>query len=205
MNGIDYLLLWVVGFSILFSVLRGSNQELVKLLGWVISFLAAMMLASRLEPRLLPYLQSHGHVGLVGTAAFLLVFSSIKLPLTVTHWLVNRLSHPGELSPFSRVLAVGWGVGRGAVILLVAGMVWLSFDPPSTAAIHQSRLAPWCIEGAHRLTARLVPASVLRDKVMAGYGHYRSGSAMKPVTQAVEPGSEGSRNGGAGLADSAGG
>ncbi|MBF0152518.1 MAG: CvpA family protein [Magnetococcales bacterium] len=196
MNGIDYLLLWVVGFSILFSVLRGSKQELVKLLGWVAAFLAAILLAGFLEPRLGPYLESRGHAGLAGTAAFLLIFLGIKLPLTVAHWLINRLSHPGELSPFSRLLAVGWGVGRGMIILLTIGMVWLSFDPPSMTAIHQSRLAPWCIEGAHRLTARLVPASILRDRVLAGYGHYRRGGPTKSAhgsttgKRPVDPASE---------------
>ncbi|MBF0137296.1 MAG: CvpA family protein [Magnetococcus sp. DMHC-1] len=188
MNGIDYLLLWVVGFSILFSVLRGSKRELVILLGWVVSLVLAMMLAGLLEPRLVPYLKSHGHAGLAGTVAFLVIFMGIKLPLTVTHWVVNRLSGQVELSPFSRLLAVGWGVGRGIVILLTAGMVWLSFDPPSAAALHRSRLAPWCIEGAHRLTAKFVPDSMLRDQVMAGYGHYRrGGSAIKPAGGSAEP------------------
>ncbi|MBF0426315.1 MAG: CvpA family protein [Magnetococcales bacterium] len=181
MNGIDYLLLWVVGFSILFSVLRGSRRELIRLFGWVFSFLAAIMLAGSLEPRLGPHLRAYGHPGLAGTVAFLLIFAGIKLPLTLAYWWINRSAEPDELTPLSRILAVGWGIGRGIVLLLAIGTVWLSFDPPSMAAVRQSRLAPWCIEGAHRLTVRLVPASILRDRVLAGYGHYRHGGPARPV------------------------
>jgi membrane protein required for colicin V production len=127
---VDIALLSVFGLSVLIGLWRGFVFEIVSLLGWVVAF----VIANTVGPLLAVYVP----LGDSGSpmrlwAAYILVFVLVLLTCTLLARMLRALVSATPLSFVDRLLGGLFGVARGAVILVVVGVL-VSLSPYSTSA-----------------------------------------------------------------------
>lgn len=117
---VDIGLLLFMALSIVVGLMRGVVFEILSLVGWVVAYVAAQMLA--------PLVQPHVSIGQPGSAlnhavAFASVFFVALLLWGLGARLVRTLIRATPLSSLDRVLGAGFGLLRGLLVLLVLALV----------------------------------------------------------------------------------
>ena len=127
---VDIALLAVLGLSVLIGLWRGFAFEIVSLLGWV----AAFVIANALGPLVAGFIP-FGDPGSPARlwAAYILVFVLVLLTCTLLARMLRALISATPLSVVDRLLGGVFGFVRGALILVVVGML-VSLSPYSTSA-----------------------------------------------------------------------
>lgn len=120
MTGLDWILLAVLGASLLLGLWRGLVYEVLSVLGWAVSFYAAQWLAPDVAA-MLP-LQSLSDP-LRYAAAFVLIFVAALFAWGLLAFVVKKLVEAVGLRPIDRVLGAVFGVLRGVILLLAATVV----------------------------------------------------------------------------------
>jgi len=137
---VDWALAAVLAVSIAVGLWRGLVFEVLSLLGWVAAYVAAQAFASSVAP-MLP-LGAPGS-GLNQSAAFALVFVLALLAWALASRLLRLVIHATPLQVVDRVLGGGFGLLRGAVLLLAVATV-VSLTPVARSpAWQQSQGAVW--------------------------------------------------------------
>lgn len=137
---VDWALAAVLAISIAVGLWRGLVFEVLSLLGWVAAYIAAQAFGSTVAP-MLP-------VGAPGSglnlgAAFALVFVSALIVWALASRLLRLVIHATPLQVFDRVLGGGFGLLRGAVLLLAVATV-VSLTPAARSPAWQhSQGAAW--------------------------------------------------------------
>ncbi len=129
---VDLTLLAVLTVSVVVGLWRGLVFELMSLVGWVVAYVAAQAWSSLLAP--------HLPVGAPGSAlqqgaAFALTFLAVLIAWAMLARLARLLVHATPLTFIDRVLGAGFGLLRGAVLLLAVSTV-VAFTPAA-------RSQPW--------------------------------------------------------------
>jgi len=145
---LDLVLLAIVGVSALTGVWRGLIGEVMALVVWV----AAFWLAIGFGPQV-----AELYTGVVDapTARWLLGYASVFLLVLaiggLVTWVLRKLVRSTGLSGSDRVLGLGFGLVRGAVVACVLVLV-AGFTPlPQEAAWQQAQLVPGFERGARWL------------------------------------------------------
>ncbi|MCK9689714.1 CvpA family protein [Scleromatobacter humisilvae] len=128
---VDIALLSVFGLSVLIGLWRGFVFEIVSLLGWAVAFVIANTLGPLLA-RFIP-LGDDGSPARLWTA-YIIVFVLILLTCTLLARMLRALVSATPLSFFDRLLGGLFGVVRGALILVVVGML-VSLSPYASSAV----------------------------------------------------------------------
>lgn len=117
---VDWLLLSALVVSILIGVIRGFTREVLGLATWLLSLIAALLLA----PLAAVYLEPHIAVPSVRIAAAYaaVFFGGLVLGAIVTA-IVAALVRKSPLSGIDRTVGGGFGLVRGLLLAVVA--VWL--------------------------------------------------------------------------------
>jgi membrane protein required for colicin V production len=137
---VDWALAAVLAVSIAVGLWRGLVFEVLSLLGWVAAYVAAQAFASSAAP-MLP-IGAPGS-GLNQGAAFALVFMFALLAWALASRLLRLVIHATPLQLVDRVLGGGFGLLRGAVLLLAVATV-VSLTPIARSpAWQQSQGAVW--------------------------------------------------------------
>ncbi|MFL6697099.1 MAG: CvpA family protein [Vitreoscilla sp.] len=126
---VDIALLAVLGLSVLIGMWRGFAFEIVSLLGWVAAFVIANSLGP-LVPDLIPVGDRSSPVRL--WLAYILIFVLVLLTCAVLARMLRALISASPLSIVDRLLGGVFGFVRGAMILVVVGML-VSLSPYSTS------------------------------------------------------------------------
>jgi len=162
---VDWTLLAVLVASAVIGVVRGFVFECLSLAGWVVAWFAAQWAAPLLAPHL-PQLQfaSAGSPTQVA-AAFGLSFLGVLIVWSLLSRLVRMLLHATPLSFPDRVLGGGFGVLRGALLLLVVASGVALTPAAQSVAWQRSQGALWLGQALQALkpllpdsAARLIPA-----------------------------------------------
>ena len=137
---VDWVLLAVLLLSIAVGLWRGLVFEILSLVGWVAAYVAAQALVSTVAP-LLP-------IGTPGGALNLGVAFAILFVLALVIWaLVSRLLrmviHATPLQVMDRGLGAGFGLLRGAVLLLALATVVALTPAARSPAWQDSQGAAW--------------------------------------------------------------
>lgn len=137
----DYLVLGILGLSILLSVMRGLLQEVLALAAWALSF----WLASRYAPQISTWMpQSLPSDSLRYMAAFIAIFCAIWLVSAIVRITLNQFLKATGLKPLDRLLGAGFGCLRGCflvlTVVLLAGMTSL----PREAFWRNAMFSPLC-------------------------------------------------------------
>jgi membrane protein required for colicin V production len=152
MTPVDYLLVAIVGISLLFGAIRGFLRESVALLGWLVG----LWLAWHHADEVMPFLGG----ALAGTELQVWVARLIiLLAVIVVAWLIGSLlgylvQRSGLTLGLDRILGGVFGLVRGAVIVGFAIML-------ADAAEMQDE--PWWQE------SKLMPVGVEMAAVLRGY------------------------------------
>jgi len=139
-NWVDWTLLAIMALSVLIGLMRGLVFEVMSLLGWVVAYVAAQALTPWLAPNL--------PVGTAGSALNLAAAFALCFVLTLIVWsllarLVRLLIHATPLTVVDRLFGAGFGVLRGALVLLVITTA-VAFTPAArSTAWQQSQGASW--------------------------------------------------------------
>lgn len=120
MAGLDWVILAVLAASVLLGLWRGLVYEVLSVLSWIAAFLLAQWFAPtaaawqplEVVPEALRY-----------AAGFLLVFIAAMFAGGLLAWLVKKMIEAVGLRPVDRALGGLFGLVRGAVVVLVLGVV----------------------------------------------------------------------------------
>lgn len=155
---VDGALLAVLAASVVVGVWRGFVFELLSLAGWLVAWFAAQWFA----PAVAPYLP----VGTPGSAlnlgaTFAACFVVALLAWSLLARLIRLVLHATPLSLPDRALGAGFGLLRGAVLLLAVATV-LSLTPAGKSPVwRDTRGAMWLNTGLQVLKPML-PSQVVK-------------------------------------------
>lgn len=140
MNIADYVILGIVGFSLLLSLRRGFVAEAFSLTAWVAAFVVAKMFSNPLA------LLVGAHINppsLRIPGAFVMLFIATLIVGGLIQRLLHELVKVTGLSATDRMLGVVFGALRGALIVTVAlGMLSRMTEMPNDPWWKHSTLIP---------------------------------------------------------------
>lgn len=126
MSGLDWVVLLILGMSILISLMRGLAHEIFSLLAWVMAFLAAKWGANLAAPLLPISVESESLRYFIALAV---VFVAMMLLVLLLGRMVKGALGAAGLGGADRLVGAVFGLLRGVVILtgltLVAGLTAL--------------------------------------------------------------------------------
>ena len=145
---VDWALLAVLGLSIAVGLWRGLVFEVLSLVGWLAAYIAAQAFA----PQAAPYLP----IGAAGSAlnyaaAFAMVFVLALIAWALASRLLRLVIHATPLQGVDRALGAGFGLLRGAVLLLAVATVVLLTPAARSPAWQGSQGAAWLVAGLQTL------------------------------------------------------
>ena len=153
MTWLDYAVIGVFAASLVVGALRGLVREVLSILGWVIAFLAANLLAGPLGP-VMP--QAIPSPELRIAAAFVAVFVASLIVTALVGLLLSKIVKAVGLGGVDRALGAIFGVARGLLIVLAATLLAGLTSAPRQAFWRDSASAPLLTQAAQALK-RLLP------------------------------------------------
>ena len=139
MSTVDWILLAVLGFSMLLGAWRGLVYEVLSVLGWAVSFYAAQYFAPQVASWL--PLQSSSET-LRYAAAFVLVFVASLFAAGMLAFVGKKLISAIGLRPVDRTMGAAFGLVRGMILLLAAAVVMDMTALKNSAWWQESKGAP---------------------------------------------------------------
>jgi len=120
MTWLDYAVIGVFAVSLLFGAWRGLVREVISILGWVIAFLAANLLAGPLGPAM-P--QAIPTPELRVAAAYVAVFIGSLVVTSLAGLLLSKIVKAVGLGGLDRLLGAVFGAARALLIVLAAALL----------------------------------------------------------------------------------
>jgi membrane protein required for colicin V production len=159
LSAVDWILLAVLGLSLLLGLWRGIVQEVLSLAGWVVAFYVSQLYA----PLAAAWLPMEGSSQMLRYAAgFVVVFIAVLVATVLVSWVVKKLVSAVGLGPLDRLLGSVFGLLRGVVILLAATVIVGMTPMRETEAWRQAQGAQWLQQLLH----------VLKPVLPADFGKY---------------------------------
>ena len=128
MSWLDILIIVIIGISMVISVFRGLIKESISLATWVAAFWIAISFAGGLASILPDSLESTrfsiGDVKIAASnlrvgIAFMLLVIAVLILGAVINFVLSHLLVRGSLTSTDRLLGAGFGILRGAIIIVV--------------------------------------------------------------------------------------
>jgi len=164
MNFVDYILIAIVGLSMVLSLWRGFVREVISLIGLV----AAFLLASRLSDQTGEFLgQWITNSTVADIAGFGLIFIIVMIVVSLIGALIRRLVDLAALTATDRTLGIFFGAARGMLLIALCFLVYSSYAKPDATWLKESRLVPYALKLGDML-GRMIPE---------GYPFSRQGGA----------------------------
>ena len=148
MTWLDYAVLGVFAASLAVGAWRGLVREVLSILGWVIAFLAANLLAGPLGPAMPQAIPSPE---LRIAAAFVAVFVGSLIVTTLVALLLSKIVKAAGLGGVDRMLGALFGAVRGLLIVLAAALLAGLTSAPRQAFWRDSASGPLLIQAAQAL------------------------------------------------------
>lgn len=125
-NNLDVFFLIIIGISALVGIARGFTKESLSLIGWVVAGMAVYFLTPVVNPIMKNYIASDILSNVVSGLAVLLV--------VCVFWVlaVDKISssiRQSKLSPLDRIFGLGFGVLRGALVVVLLVMTISALIP----------------------------------------------------------------------------
>jgi membrane protein required for colicin V production len=154
----DYVVLTIVGASVIVSVMRGLAREVLALAGWVLAFVVANALSGAVAGSFTSMI-SDGSVRAL--TAFVAVFVVTLIAMSLLALGVSRLLKGAGLGLEDRLLGSVFGLARGVLIVMVmvllAGLTALPRQPAWSDAMLSPPLEalarlikPWLTQAVSR-------------------------------------------------------
>ena len=141
MTSFDYIVLLIIGISIVVSMMRGAVREVLAIAGWIVAFYVAKTYASQLVP-LLP--QDIPTESLKVLAAFVILLLGVLLIVSLLSIALSSLIKKIGLNWLNRFVGAMFGFARGllvvCVLVFLAGLTSLPKDARWTNAMFSAPL-----------------------------------------------------------------
>jgi membrane protein required for colicin V production len=120
MAALDWVFVGVVAASFLLGAWRGLVQEVLSVASWIAAFILAQLFAPQLAAKL-----PMGDSPQIGkyAAAFVLLFIGVVIAGALVAWLIGKAVAAVGLRPVDRALGAGFGLLRGALLLMALAIV----------------------------------------------------------------------------------
>jgi membrane protein required for colicin V production len=129
MTSFDYVVLAIIGLSIILSVMRGFFREALAILGWVAAFVTAKTYANQILPMMPEDIPTES---LRILAAFLVLFFATLLVATLLAIALSSVFKKMGLGWLNRLLGAFFGLTRGilivCIVVFLAGLTELPND-----------------------------------------------------------------------------
>ena len=127
---IDYVILAIIGISMLISLFRGFVREAISLLGLIVAVWVAITFTDEASVFVEPYIEAPS---LARAACFIGLFLSVLVMTALVNMFAGLVVDKSGLSGTDRVLGMVFGAARGAifvgVLVLLAGITSMPQDP----------------------------------------------------------------------------
>lgn len=148
MTWFDYAVLGVFAASLAVGAWRGLVREVLSILGWVIAFLAANLLAGPLGQHMPHAIPSPE---LRVAAAYVAVFAGSLVVTSLVSLLISKIVKAAGLGGVDRSLGALFGAARGVLIVLVAALLAGLTSAPRQPFWRDSASGPFLAQAAKTL------------------------------------------------------
>lgn len=139
MTVFDYLVIAIVGFSLLFGLWRGVIGEIIALLAWGLGIFAAIEFGELVGNRLFTGISDPAVRTL---AACMLIFVGILVTMALIRLLISRMVKALGLTVSDRLLGMIFGIARGGLVVLVLVALGGMTAAPKQPWWREATLAP---------------------------------------------------------------
>ncbi|MDX8403127.1 MAG: CvpA family protein [Mariprofundaceae bacterium] len=174
MNFFDYILIGIVGLSVVLSLWRGFVREIISLIGLVAAFFAASRASGQAGDFLGQWI-TNGTVADI--AGFALIFILIMIIVGIIGAIIRKLVDMADLTTTDRTLGVFFGAARGLLLIGLALLIYTSYAKPDHKWMKESMLTPYAIE----------LGDMMGEAIPEGYPFSRQGGAAKLSTPQKKP------------------
>jgi membrane protein required for colicin V production len=116
MTVFDYAVIFIIGLSVVLSVIRGAVREVLALAAWVLAFLAAQSYTVEIA-EMLPDTLSNPSLRLM--VGFAVIFLTVLVIMSLIAILCSKLVKASVLSVADRCLGAVFGLARGFLMVLI--------------------------------------------------------------------------------------
>jgi len=151
MNWLDYIIIAILGFSVVRSFSRGFSREVIGLAAAIAALVLGMWFYGTVGNMLRPWIGSDRAANFAG---FLIVVFAVLLVGAMVGWMVKRFLSVVGLSFFDRLLGACFGLVRGVLVAIALLTAYIAFGPrsdPKTApgAVVHSQIAPYLMDASN--------------------------------------------------------
>ncbi|WP_038247167.1 CvpA family protein [Ghiorsea bivora] len=143
MNYFDYILITIVGLSMVLSIWRGFVREIISLIGLILAFFIAGRMSSDVGALLHDWIENNT---IANVAGFVLIFVFIMIVVGLISALIRKLVDMADLTATDRTLGVFFGAARGILLIGVAFLVYTSYAKPDQTWMQKSLLTPYALQ-----------------------------------------------------------
>lgn len=130
MTSFDYIVLAIIGLSIILSVMRGFFREALAILGWIAAFVVARTYVNQILPMMPENIPTES---LRILAAFLVLFLATLLVSSLLAIALSAIFKKIGLGWLNRLLGAVFGLARGMLIVCILVFLAGLTDMPNDA------------------------------------------------------------------------
>jgi len=168
-NLFDYLLLAIVGLSMVLSLWRGFVREIISLIGLVAAFITAGRTSGLVGDALGDWIPNATAAEITG---FALVFIAVMVVVGLIGALLRKLLDMAELTATDRTLGMLFGLARGLLLIGVFFLIYTTYAKTDGPWMKKSLLAPYAVK----------LGDLLGQAIPAGYPFSRRGGVTRKLT-----------------------
>lgn len=143
MNYFDYILISIVGLSMVLSVWRGFVREIISLVGLILAFFVASHVSGDAGTFLNDWIENDSIANIAG---FIIVFVLVMIAVGLIGALVRKLVTMAALSATDRALGMFFGAARGLLLIGLAFLIYTAYAKPTQSWMHKSVLTPYALQ-----------------------------------------------------------
>lgn len=141
----DYLVLLILGCSVIIGTLRGLVREVLSLAGWIVALVVANMYGEALST-MLPEMIPGELTRLI--VAFVALFIGTRLLMALVSRTLSELIKASGLTLIDRTLGSLFGVARGVFLVVAVALLCGTTSIPQQPFWKEARFSPWVEQGA---------------------------------------------------------
>jgi len=172
-NFFDYILIGIVGLSMLLSLWRGFVREIISLIGLLAAFLIASRTSGVAGDFLIEWIPNSTTADIAG---FTMIFVSIMIVVGLVGALIRKLVDMADLTATDRTLGMLFGIARGVLLIALSFLIYTSYSEPNQVWAKKSLLTPYALE-ASDLLGQAIP----ENYPFSRQGHAKVVSAQQQV------------------------
>lgn len=165
MNGLDLVIVILVGWGVIRGFFRGLISEISSILGVMLGFSAARSFYERLANNMYTWVANPDsawvqHPEYSKVVAFLTIFIAVYFLVVLAGWAIKSIARVAMLGWVDRVFGVLFGLVKGSLIAMIIIFTMTVFMPVGKAEmVNKSQLAPY-VNKVMEKTLWLVPLNM---------------------------------------------